>query len=385
MTVSIQEKKRGVLVGGSGLIGGALMHYFKTRTPDIEVLSPNSKKLSLREPADIQAYFDRYQPDFIINAAIAAIDSDAHLAFEVNYLGALRLARLAIERRIPYIHFSTAATLPPGEDLREEDVLPLSADLANYPKSKLMADHTLAHLHRSEGLDYTTLRLGVVYGKHDHKIQGFHRLLFSIADEAMPVLLTRRGVRHSYTHCKKIPPFVHYLLEHRQEFSGRVIHFVDPEPVALDRLILTIKSYLNVPVPRRVYVPYPLARLGKVVVGWLVRRLAGIGIETRMPAELLFLEHFYKSQTLSARRLLACSYQDPFPDVTVFSRLPELIEYYIARWEHLNLITSFNPDRFDPRHRVDAFVNDPQGLLERVHQRGGELPALYQDPCSGGR
>ncbi len=382
MAIALQEKKRGVLIGGSGLIGGALMHYFKTRTPDIEVLSPNSKKLSLREPEDIRAYFDRYRPQFIINAAIAAIDSDAQLAFEVNYLGTLRLARLAIERRIPYIHFSTAATMPPGENLREEDLLPLSANLSNYVKSKLMADRTLAHLHRTAGLDYTTLRLGVVYGKHDHKIQGFHRMLFSIADEAMPVLLTRRGVRHSYTHSKKIPPFVHYVLENRQEFSGKVFNFVDPEPVELDQLILTIKSYLNVSVPRKIYVPYPLARFGKALIGWLLRRLSSIGIEARMPAELLFLEHFYKSQTLSAERLLACSYQDPFRDVTVYTRLPDLIEYYISRWEHLNLITTFNPELFDPKHRVDGFINDPMRLLDAIHSRG-ELPAAPIDPCGG--
>ncbi len=57
MNIEVAEKRRGVLIGGSGLIGGALMHYFKTKTPDIEVLSPNSKKLSLREPEDIQLYF----------------------------------------------------------------------------------------------------------------------------------------------------------------------------------------------------------------------------------------------------------------------------------------------------------------------------------------
>ena len=86
------KKRRGVLVGGSGLIGGGLMHYFKTRTDDIEVLSPNSKKLSLREPEDIRRYFQNYRPDFIINTAIASIDSDAQLAYEVNYQGSISLA-----------------------------------------------------------------------------------------------------------------------------------------------------------------------------------------------------------------------------------------------------------------------------------------------------
>ncbi|MEW6427429.1 MAG: NAD(P)-dependent oxidoreductase [Thermodesulfobacteriota bacterium] len=379
--IQLTQKRTGVLIGGSGLIGGALQHYFKTRTPDIEVLSPNSKKLSLREPEDIRAYFDRYRPDFIINTAIASIDSDAQLALEINYLGTLRLAQIAIERNIPYVHFSSAATMPAGENLNENDLLPLAAGLSNYTKSKLMAEITLRHLHASKGLDYTNIRLAVVYGKHDHKIQGFHRMLYSLADEAMPVLLTRRGVRHSYSHSKKIPPFVHYILDHREEFSGNTYNFVDQEPVELARLILTIKSYLNLKRPRQIFIPYPMARIGKTAVHWLVRRLNGIGIEARMPAELLFMEQFYQSQTLSPRKLVNSSYGDPFAKTTVFTRLPAIIEYYISRWEHLNLITSYNPEHFDPKKRIDTFINTPERLLDTIHQHGDFLPSDPADPC----
>ena len=124
-------KKLGVIVGGSGLIGGYLMHYFKTKTPDnIEIRTPNSKKLSLREPQDIIGYLKRHKPDFIINSAIAALGSDAHLTYEVNYLGAVYLARAALALNIPYIHISSAATLPPGENLTEEDHLPLNPQLS---------------------------------------------------------------------------------------------------------------------------------------------------------------------------------------------------------------------------------------------------------------
>jgi len=196
---TVATKKLGVLIGGSGLIGGTLLHYFKTRTnDDIEILAPNSKHLSLREPEDIQQYFRRFKPDFIINTAITAIDSDPQFAFEVNYLGSINLAKMAAEMNIPYIHFSSAAVMPIGENLSEDDVLPLSPKMSNYVKSKLMAELTLKHLREKQGLDYSVVRLAVVYGKHDHKIQGFHRLLFSIIDQAMPLMLTRRGVKHSF-------------------------------------------------------------------------------------------------------------------------------------------------------------------------------------------
>lgn len=367
ITTPARPKRLGVLVGGSGLIGGALMHYFKTKTDEsIDVLSPNSKKLSLREPDDILRYFRKYRPDFIINAAIAAIDADAQLAYEVNYLGAVHLARVAMALDIPYIHFSSAAIMPDGENLDENALRPLSADLSNYAKSKLLAELTLRHLHETRGLDYTGIRLGVVYGKHDHKIQGFHRLFFSIMNRAMPVMLTRRGVRHSYTHAKKLPPFVHYLLDHRQEFAGRTYNFVDPQPVELAAVILTIKRYLELAIPREIYVPYPLAKFGRSALELLVRGLSRVGVEARMPGELMFLENFYKSQTLSPARLLGSSYRDLQPEVTVYSKLPEMIEYYLTRWEQLNLISSYNREIFDPGHRREVFVSDPRRLLETI-------------------
>jgi nucleoside-diphosphate-sugar epimerase len=76
--------------------------------------------------------------------------------------------------------------------------------MTNYAKSKLMAEKTLQHLHETRGLDYTIIKLGVVYGKHDHKIQGFHRMLFTIAKQAMLFMLTTRGAMHSYTSTKRI-------------------------------------------------------------------------------------------------------------------------------------------------------------------------------------
>lgn len=365
--------RRGVLVGGSGLIGGALMHYFKTETDDdIEVLAPNSKKLSLREPDDIRRYFHKYRPDFIINAAIAAIDSNPLLAYEINYLGSIRLANVAIDLNIPYIHLSSSAIMPMAEELKEDDVLPLTASMSNYAKSKLMAEFTLRHWHRTRGLDYTNIRLAVVYGKHDHKIQGFHRLLFSIANQAMPIMLTREGVRHSYSYSKKIPSFVHYVLDNREEFSGQTYNFVDQDPVELADIILTIKSYLGLKTPREIYLPYQLTSIGKSCTKWILRKLSAVGIEARMPAELLFMENFYKSQTLSSEKIRNSSYRDPSANASVYSTLPELIEYYLTRWEHLNLI-NFNEEFFDPKKQAEEFLRTPDRLLETIHDGKTEV------------
>jgi dTDP-4-dehydrorhamnose reductase len=366
--IDVSQRKFGVLIGGSGLIGGELMHYFKTKTADdMEILSPNSKKLSLREPEDIKQYFQRYRPDFIINCAIAALDSDAQLSYEVNYLGSINLARVAMALKIPYIHFSSAATLPAGENLTEDQVRPLTANLTNYAKSKLMTEKTLQHLHETKGLDYTIIKLGVVYGKHDHKIQGFQRMLFTLARQAMVFLLTTKGAMHSYTSTKKIPPFVHYIIEHREEFTGHTYHFVDHNPVKLSQLILTIKSYLNINFPKEVYISYPMARIGTNFLRFLVKGLNKIGIDARLPAEMMFMENFYQTQTLSTEKLKNSSYGIPDPEKSVFTELPVIIDYYIARWEHLNLISAYNVCFYDPLKQTEKFSQIPDKLLEAIH------------------
>ena len=144
-----KKRRRGVIIGGSGLIGGTLVHYFKTQTPDtIELRAPSSKKVSIRSAEDICNYLKDVEPDFVINAAIANLGSSSKLSLEVNYLGTINLAKAAAALKIPYIHLTTAATLPYGSEVKEEETLSVSAGLNNYAKSKLMAEKTLEHLRK---------------------------------------------------------------------------------------------------------------------------------------------------------------------------------------------------------------------------------------------
>jgi len=364
-----QKKLLGVLIDGSGLIGGTLAHYFKTRTPDtIELRAPSSKKLSIRNSVDIKDYLKRVKPDFVINTAIANIGADSQLALEVNYIGALNLARAAAALKIPYIHISSAATLPNGENLTETDSLTIDPKLNNYAKSKLMAEETLRHMYNTVGLDYTCVRLAIVYGEHDHKTQGFHRLFFSIADESMPVMFTKKKIMHSYSNANKFPYFIHHILINRQEFSGQTYHFVDKHPVELADLILTIRSFLELKSPREIYVPYSMAKFGKKMLEFLLKGLSRIGINGGLPPELMFLESFYKTQTLSAQKLQDSSFVDPFPTETIYTKLPELVVYYLTRWTHENMISTFNEEVLGPDTMSHDFEQSPADLLESVHQ-----------------
>ncbi len=372
------RKKAGLIVGGGGFIGGSLMHYFKTMQGDaFEVLAPNSKRLSLREPGDIKSYLRIYRPDFIINCAISPLDSGPQLSYQINYLGSINLAKASMALGIPYIHFSSAALLPMGDNVTENDHLPLSTDLHFYPRSKLMAEMTLNHLHENHGLDCTIIRLGVVYGKHDHKIQGFQRLLFSIASQSMMFLLTRPGIRHSYTNTDRIPFFVHHVLRHRSEFSGQTYHFVDQEPVELGGLILAIKEHLQVNTPKQLYVPYPFARLGRSSLKVILRLLRPLGFDGRLPQELMFLDKFYQSQILSVDKLKRSTFGITDGGSCVFTELHDIINYYISRWQLLNLIPLVKKDLLQTSPGTNAFQNNPEDLLSGLHDGKHEYLSDY--------
>lgn len=361
------SKSIGVVTGGSGLIGGTVVNFYKTYHPDtVDIRAPSSKKLSLREEDDIKRYLLEVKPDFVINTAMANLGGSGQLSYEVNYKGPINLARAANALKIPYIHISSAAVLPQGEDITEEQTLPLSASLSSYAKSKLMAEHTLAKMARESDLDYTCIRLAIVYGAHDHKIQGFHRLLFSVADEAIPVLFTKKQILHSYTNARKLPHFIHHTLSHRKEFSGNTYHFVDKNPVDLATLILTIKSYLNLDRPKEVFVPFWVANYGKAFVELVLKGVRKMGIQAAIPPEMMFLDNMYNPQTLSSAKLKNSSFIDPLPEETIFTRLPELVVYYLSRWTHENLITTFK-EILDEQSVEDIFDQDPQRLLDLVH------------------
>jgi len=203
-----------------------------------------------------------------------------------------------------------------------------------------------------------------------------------MVDRAMPFMLTKKkGVLHSYSNASKVPYFIHYILKNKARFAGQHFHFVDPEPVDLAKLILTIKAYMNLKTPREIYIPYRVAKAGNNFMNWVIQAFNRVGYRAHMPAEMIFLENFYQTQTLSCEKLKNSGFVDPNPQATIFTELPALIEYYIARWEHLNLFSSFSRKDFNaqqgmkkksgPAEEVaEIFMKSPAKLLDTIHNDG---------------
>ena len=99
----------------------------------------------------------------------------------------------------------------------------------------------------------------------------------------------------------------------------------------------------------------------------LLKGLTRIGIKGDLPPELMFLESFYKTQTLSSKKLQDSSFVDPLPNENIYTKLPELVVYYLNRWTHQNLITTYSQKVRHPNAMANEFEASPQELLESVH------------------
>jgi hypothetical protein len=95
-----------------------------------------------------------------------------------------------------------------------------------------------------------------------------------------------------------------------------------------------------------------------------------MGLKTTLRPELMFLGSFYRTQTLSGERLANSSFVDPLPNETVFTRLPEMLLYYLNRWSNQNLINTFDQKLrlAKDRHIEHTFKFTPQALLDSIHR-----------------
>jgi len=100
-------KKRILITGVSGQVGGALLPRFQ----DQDVIAADRAVIDLARPDAIAPILDALRPSIIINpAAYTAVDqaeSQPDLAALVNAAAPGAIARWAAERRVPFIHFST--------------------------------------------------------------------------------------------------------------------------------------------------------------------------------------------------------------------------------------------------------------------------------------
>jgi dTDP-4-dehydrorhamnose reductase len=148
-----------LLTGVTGQVGRALVDPLRQVG---SVVAADRALLDLSRPHDIPATLDRLAPDLIINpAAYTAVDraeDERDLAFRINGEAPAAIARWAVARGTPLIHFSTDYVFDgTGTRAWREDDHP--APLSVYGASKLAGEEAI----RSSGAPHLIIRTSWVY------------------------------------------------------------------------------------------------------------------------------------------------------------------------------------------------------------------------------
>jgi dTDP-4-dehydrorhamnose reductase len=148
-----------LVTGVTGQVGAALLGPLETVG---RVISADRSLVDLARPELIASTLDRISPDLIVNpAAYTAVDraeDERELAFRVNAEAPGVIARWAVERGVPLVHFSTDYVFDGSGDRpwREDD---MTGPLSVYGASKLAGEEAI----RSAGGSHLIIRTSWVY------------------------------------------------------------------------------------------------------------------------------------------------------------------------------------------------------------------------------
>lgn len=148
-----------LLTGTSGQVGGALLPLLRAQH---EVLAPGRSEFDLSYPDKLAAALDGLKPELIINpAAYTAVDraeDEPELALRVNGEAPAELARWAVRKNVPLIHFSTDYVFDGSGETpwREEDTC---RPLSSYGRSKWEGEKAI----QASGAPHLIIRTSWVY------------------------------------------------------------------------------------------------------------------------------------------------------------------------------------------------------------------------------
>jgi dTDP-4-dehydrorhamnose reductase len=134
-------------IGGAGQLGADLATAFSGH----ELIAPSHSELDVREEASVRAWFERSQPQAIVNLSayhdVPSCELHPVTAFEVNALAPRLLARCCKDSGIPFFHLSTDYVFD-GTKGAPYDETDRPAPLMVYGATKLAGEHLALSEHK---------------------------------------------------------------------------------------------------------------------------------------------------------------------------------------------------------------------------------------------
>jgi nucleoside-diphosphate-sugar epimerase len=273
------------ITGATGFIGRHLVAHFVARGDDVlAVVRPESRRSVPPGAAVVRAALTTDA----LTAAFAGADIVVHLAgvvstvrdeefARVNVGGTQAVAIAAAARGVPLVHISSlaAAGPAPASAPRREDDPP--APMNAYGRSKLAGEAVVRGV---DGLRWTILRPGVVYGPGDRALLP----LFRCAARGFIPIVGRQDASYSFVYVADLVRAIAAAVD--ADVSGLTCFVAHPRPVGVHDLLDAIRATAGRPV-RLLTVPAAIVRPVAVaadIVGRIIGRT--LPINRRRYAEM---------------------------------------------------------------------------------------------------
>jgi nucleoside-diphosphate-sugar epimerase len=244
------------VTGATGFIGRHLVATLAARGEPVRaIVRPESRRRPPAEAAEVR-HLDL--TDDHLAEAFEGVDAVVHLAgcvrsriedeFRRSNVEATRgVARAARRAGVRLIHISSLAAAGPAPPSSPRDETQPAAPITAYGRSKLAGEEIVTSV---EGLRWTILRPGVVYGPQDAAVL----TLFRMADRGILPLVGRATAAYMFIHIDDMIRVIEAALA--RPVDGRIVFVGHATPVTPRALFDHIRAAVGRPA---VIVPVPLA------------------------------------------------------------------------------------------------------------------------------
>jgi len=235
--------RRIAITGASGFIGRHLVDHLHARGADV---------VAVRRPFEGATLRDVLRgADAVVHLAgvVSAVRERDY--FSANVDGTRAIAEAARAAGLPMIHISSLAAAGPASPRAPRSEDDAAAPINAYGRSKLAGERVIA---ASDGLRWTILRPGVVYGPRDRALLP----VFRLAERGILPLVGRTDAAYTFIH---VADLVRVIAAAVDGEAQRDILFVGhPDPVTTRDLLEGVRATSSVR-GRIVRIPLAITRL----------------------------------------------------------------------------------------------------------------------------